>query len=194
MIQIGILAIQGAFIEHKHALDKLNVKSFEIRQKRDLQTPMDGLILPGGESTTMGKLLKDLDIFDVIQDQIKKGLPVLGTCAGMILLANQLTNDEKEHFKTMDIAVERNAYGRQLGSFFTHAKFGGREIPMTFIRAPYIPSYGPNVEVLSIVDNHVVAAKQGNQIATAFHPELTDSTYVHEYFLDIVKTHKSKNQ
>jgi pyridoxal 5'-phosphate synthase pdxT subunit len=192
MITIGILAVQGAFIEHRHIFDKLNVKSFEIRQLKDLSLPMDGLILPGGESTTMGKLLKDLEMFNPLQEKIKNGLPVLGTCAGMILLAKKLTNDEREYFKTMDIAVERNAYGRQLGSFFTFAKFNNIDIPMTFIRAPFIASCGDDVEVLSIVNDHIVASRQGNQIATAFHPELTDSTYVHEYFLELVKKNLSK--
>lgn len=187
MITIGILAIQGAFIEHHHVFKKLGVKTFEIRQLKDLKKGMDGLILPGGESTTMGKLLHDLNLFEPIKDLIVKGLPVLGTCAGMILLAKKLTNDSHIHFQTMDIEVERNAYGRQLGSFFTTALFGEKEIPMTFIRAPYISKVGHNVEILSIVNDRIVAAKEGNQIATAFHPELTDSTYLHEYFLSIVK-------
>lgn len=184
---IGILAIQGAFIEHAKVLAKLGVGSFEIRQKRDLDNPMDGLILPGGESTTMVRLLKDLDMFDSIKESIEKGLPVFGTCAGMILLAKDLTNSNQMSFQTMDISVERNAYGRQLSSFFTHDLFKDVEIPMTFIRAPYVHTYGPNVAVLSIVDQRVVAVREKNQLATAFHPELTDSTYVHEYFLAMIQ-------
>ena len=187
MITIGILAVQGAFIEHKHILEKLGVKTFEIRQLRDLKKGMDGLILPGGESTAMGKLLHDLNLFKPLQDLIQGGLPVLGTCAGMILLAKTLTNDSHIHFQTMDIEVERNAYGRQLGSFFTNALFGEKEIPMTFIRAPYISKVGPQVEILSVVNDRIVAARENNQLATAFHPELTDSTYLHEYFLSMVK-------
>jgi pyridoxal 5'-phosphate synthase pdxT subunit len=186
MITIGILAVQGAFIEHQYVLDKLGVKSFEIRQLKDLKQPMDGLILPGGESTAMAKLLHDLNMFDPLQILIQHGMPVLGTCAGMILLAKRITNQETHHFQTMNIAVERNAYGRQLGSFFTHALFNKVSIPMTFIRAPYIVSCGPGVEVLSIVKDRIVAARQGNQLATAFHPELTESTYIHEYFLSMV--------
>jgi len=187
MITIGILAVQGAFIEHHYILERLGVKTFEIRQLRDLKKGMDGLILPGGESTAMGKLLHDLELFKPLQDLIQEGLPVLGTCAGMILLAKKLTNDSHIHFQTMDIEVERNAYGRQLGSFFTNALFGDTEIPMTFIRAPYISKVGSNVEILSIVNDRIVAAKENNQLATAFHPELTDSTYIHEYFLSIIK-------
>ncbi len=187
MTTIGILAVQGAFIEHAKLLAKLGVKTFEIRQKKDLNQTMDGLILPGGESTTMGRLLHDLEMFDSIKQMIVKGLPVLGTCAGMILLATDLENSEKTYFKTMDIKVIRNAYGRQLGSFFTHAMFGDIEIPMTFIRAPYVASVGKDVEVLATVDGKIVAVRQANQLATAFHPELTDSTVVHEYFLKMIQ-------
>ncbi|MBU1094132.1 MAG: pyridoxal 5'-phosphate synthase glutaminase subunit PdxT [Firmicutes bacterium] len=183
---IGILAVQGAFIEHAKVLAKLNVQTFEIRQKRDLDKKMDGLILPGGESTTMVRLLKDLDMFNSIKESVETGLPVLGTCAGMILLAKGLTNSNQNSLETMDISVERNAYGRQLGSFFTHNLFNGLEIPMTFIRAPYVHSCGQGVETLSIVDDRIVAVRQKNQLATAFHPELTDSTYVHEYFLHMI--------
>jgi 5'-phosphate synthase pdxT subunit len=184
---IGILAVQGAFIEHAKVLSKLGVESFEIRQKKDLNKQMDGLILPGGESTAMGLLLNDLDMFNPIKKMIENNLPVLGTCAGMILLAKHLTGTNQTHFKTMDIEVLRNAYGRQLGSFVTTASFNDQMIPMTFIRAPYVSHTGPDVKVLSIVKEKIVAVQQGNQLATAFHPELTDSTYVHEYFLEMIK-------
>ncbi len=188
MITIGILAIQGAFIEHAHKLAKLGVKTFEIRQKKDLLIPMDGLILPGGESTTMGRLLDDLEMFTPIKNKIEAGFPVLGTCAGMILLAKSLTNSPKTYFETMNINVIRNAYGRQLGSFVTEEKFNDVLIPMTFIRAPYVESVGLDVQTLAIVDGNIVAARQNNQLATAFHPELTTSTYVHEYFIEMIKT------
>lgn len=183
---IGILAVQGAFIEHAKVLAKLGVKSFEIRQKKDLENQMDGLILPGGESTTMVRLLKDLGMFDIIKVKIEQDLPVLGTCAGMILLAKRLTNSNQDSFQTMDISVERNAYGRQLGSFFTYDLFNDKTIPMTFIRAPYVHTCGPEVQILSIVDQKIVAVRQKNQLATAFHPELTDSTIIHEYFLEMI--------
>jgi len=188
MIKIGILAIQGAFIEHAVMLKKLGIESFEIRQKKDLNQHMDGLILPGGESTTMGKLLHDLDMYEELKSRIQKGLPVFGTCAGMILLAKKLTNQETIHFGVMDISVERNAYGRQLGSFFIETEFNHKNIPMTFIRAPYITSMNQGVEILSIVKDRVVAARQKNMLATAFHPELTGSTYVHEYFIKMIQS------
>ena len=191
MIKIGILAVQGAFIEHEVMLKKLGIESFEIRQKKDLNQQLDGLILPGGESTTMGKLLRDLEMFEPIKKLILDGLPVFGTCAGMILLAKKLTNQKDNHFEVMDIAVERNAYGRQLGSFFIEAEFNHQMIPMTFIRAPYIALPGEHVEILSVVHGRVVAARQKNMLATAFHPELTNSTYVHEYFIQMIKNSKT---
>lgn len=186
---IGVLALQGGFEEHIRHLKSLGVEAFEIRKKADLNRPMNGLIIPGGESTTIGKLLKDLDIYDELKNRISKGLPTFGTCAGMILLARTIENSDVVHFGVMDIAVKRNAYGRQLGSFFTNAGFEGiGEIPMTFIRAPYIESVGEGVEVLSVVNGKMVAARQGHLLATAFHPELTDDNRVHRYFIEkIVK-------
>ena len=140
---IGILALQGAFAEHETMLDRLGAAWFEIRQKRDLEKPLDGLILPGGESTVMGKLLRDLDLFETLQEKIRAGLPVYGTCAGLILLADQVEGGIP-CFATMDLTAKRNAYGRQLGSFHTVAQMEGvGEIPMTFIRAPYIAAVGP---------------------------------------------------
>jgi len=136
----------------------------------------------------MGKLLKELDIFDTLQKKIADGLPVYGTCAGMILLANNLSNDKNVYFGTMDITVKRNAYGRQLGSFETVSDVKGiGEVPMVFIRAPYIESVGEGVDVLATVNGNIVAARQDNQLATSFHPELTDDTSVHQYFLDMIK-------
>lgn len=185
---IAILAVQGAFFEHERILDELGVEHFEIRQKSDLDRDFDGLILPGGESTTMGKLLRELDLFDILKKKISDGLPVYGTCAGMILLASKLSNDENVYFGTMDINVRRNAYGRQLGSFEVTAEVSGiGEVPMVFIRAPYIESIGKKAEAIAEVDGNIVAAKQGNQLATSFHPELTDCTKLHEYFIDMVK-------
>lgn len=185
---IAVLAVQGSFFEHEQILKKLGVEYFEIRQKSDLERDFDGLILPGGESTTMGKLLKELDLFDTLKEKIENGLPVYGTCAGMILLSGKLSNDENVYFGTMDITVRRNAYGRQLGSFETVSEVKGiGEVPMIFIRAPYIESVGESVEVLSIVDGNIVAARQGNQLVTSFHPELTDDASVHKYFLNMIK-------
>lgn len=184
--KIGVLALQGAFIEHIQVLQDLGAETVELRQAADLQQELTGLVLPGGESTVQGKLLHDLGMYDSLREQIAAGLPVLATCAGMILLAERLSNDAKVHFATMPITVRRNAYGRQLGSFRTHADFGSLgKIPMTFIRAPYIEQVGEGVQVLSKVGGKIVAAQYGKQLALAFHPELdvAESTAVHEYFL-----------
>lgn len=184
--KIGVLAVQGAFIEHIQVLSSLGVECVELRQAADLEQPLAGLVLPGGESTVQGKLLWDLDMYAALRAKIVAGLPVLATCAGMILLAEKLVNDDKVHFATMPITVRRNAYGRQLGSFRTHADFGALgTIPMTFIRAPYIEKVGAGVKVLAEVDGKIVAAQYGKQLALAFHPELDaqESTAVHEYFL-----------
>ena len=184
--KIGVLAVQGAFIEHIQVLSSLGVECVELRQAADLEQPLAGLVLPGGESTVQGKLLRDLDMYAALRAKIVAGLPVLATCAGMILLAEKLVNDDKVHFATMPITVRRNAYGRQLGSFHTYASCGALdEIPMTFIRAPYIEAVGEGVQVLAKVDDKIVAAQYGKQLALAFHPELdaAESTAVHEYFL-----------
>ena len=189
---IAILALQGAFIEHEKILKKINVDYFEIRKKEDLNKPMDGLIIPGGESTAIGKLLFDLDIFDILKNKIINGLPVFGTCAGMILLAKKIDNQEQTYFATMDIEVMRNAYGRQLGSFYTLGKFDNMEnIKMTFIRAPYVKQVFNDAKVLSIIDNRIVAVRQNNQLAISFHPELTDEVRVHQYFINIIKENKN---
>ena len=187
-MQIGILALQGAFIEHYKMLKSLNVDAFEIRHKKDLDKPMDGIILPGGESTTMYKLLKDLDMFDMIKDKIISGLPVFGTCAGLLLLAKTVHNHTTSYIQTMDIVAKKNAYGRQLGSFKTYGTFGdSKNVPFVFIRAPFIESVGKDVEVLAVVDELIVAARQKNQLATAFHPELTEDLTIHKYFIDMCK-------
>ena len=189
-MQIAVLALQGAFIEHEHMLSALGVDSFEIRQLRDIQRPFDGLIIPGGESTVQGKLLRELGLFEPIRQAISTGLPVFGTCAGLLLLAKEIANDSRVHLATMDICAVRNAYGRQLGSFDTQAAFAGiGVIPMTFIRAPYIGSVWADTQVLAEVDDKIVAARQGNQLATAFHPELTRDLRVHEYFVRMVEQH-----
>ena len=183
---VAILALQGAFVEHGYMLDRLGAEHFEIRQRKDLDRAFDALILPGGESTVMGKLLRELDLFALLQEKIKAGLPVFGTCAGLILLAKEVAED-KTYLGTMDIRVKRNAYGRQLGSFYTETEFKGLgKIPMTFIRAPYIESVTGDAEVLAEVDGKIVAARQGKQLVTAFHPELNEDVSVHKYFLEMV--------
>lgn len=186
-MNIGILALQGAFAEHGAVLKKLGCPSFEIRSRADLKKDFDGLIIPGGESTVQGKLLRELGLFDPLKEKILAGLPVFGTCAGLILLASKISGGGQTHFATMDITVRRNAYGRQLGSFYTEGDFNhAGKIPMTFIRAPCIESASPSVEVLASVEGKIAAARQGNQLVCAFHPELTDDLSVHRYFLEIV--------
>lgn len=168
-------------------LNRLGAEHFEIRQPRDLERPFDGLILPGGESTVMGKLLRDLGLFHPLRDRIAAGLPVFGACAGLILLAKRVEGGAP-CFATMDIAVKRNAYGRQLGSFYTEAPCKGAGIvPMTFIRAPYIASVSGTAQVLAAVDGNIVAARQGNQLVTAFHPELSEDLSVHQSFLHMIR-------
>ncbi|WP_435309022.1 pyridoxal 5'-phosphate synthase glutaminase subunit PdxT [Sebaldella termitidis] len=184
-MNIGILALQGAFKEHKDILDKLEADSYEIRKKSDLKKRPDGLIIPGGESTVIGKLLNDLDMMEELKDMIENGIPVFGTCAGLILLAKKIENDKRIHLGCMNIEVQRNAYGRQLGSFVTEEEFQGiGKIPMVFIRAPYIKSAGNNVKILSEVKGKIIAAEEKNILVTAFHPELTKDTRVHKYFIE----------
>ena len=190
-MKIGILALQGAFAEHERVLERLGVENVELRNLEDFQKyqkELSGLILPGGESTTMGKLLRDQDMLLPIREAILSGLPVFGTCAGLILLAKEITSQEESHLGTMDMVVERNAYGRQLGSFYTEAECKGvGKIPMTFIRGPIISSIGEDVEVLAIVDNQIVAAQEKNMLVTSFHPELNDDVRLHQYFIEMCK-------
>ena len=202
--QIGVLAVQGAFIEHERILQSLGAEVFEIRQLRDLERPIDGLVLPGGESTVQGKLLRDLGLFEPLRKKIVEGLPVLATCAGAILLAEHIAGENKAHFATLPAVIRRNAYGRQLGSFFTESEVAHiGKVPQTFIRAPFFESVGSDVEVLSrtassnaaIVNNaaniannaaQIVAVRYKNQIALSFHPELNSDLRIHQYFLGVV--------
>ncbi len=179
-MRIAVLALQGAFIEHEQMLQRLGAETFEVRQLADWQQPKDGLILPGGESTVQMRLLRQLGLLEPIRQDILDGLPVFGTCAGMILLA-------EGRLGTMDIRVRRNAYGRQLGSFHATGTVEGvgTEVPMTFIRAPYIEEVvSARCWPIATVDGHIVAARQGRQIATAFHPELDGDTRLHRLFLE----------
>ena len=169
-MRIGVLAVQGAFAEHIAAVERSGAEAFEIRQPRDIDGHFDGLILPGGESTVMKKLLHELGLLEPLKKRIESGLPVLGTCAGMILLAKDIDG----------------AYGRQLGSFVCEEKFAGKDIAMRFIRAPYVSEAGERVEVLAVHDGKTVAVRQGNQLAAAFHPELTDDSTVYEMFFGMI--------
>lgn len=195
-IKIGVLAVQGAFAEHRQILEKLGVETFEIRQLRDFKQDFDGLILPGGESTVQGKLLQDLGLFEPLRERIENGLPTFGTCAGLILLAETLSNDGHTYFATTPVTVERNAYGRQLGSFYTEENFEGiGKVPMTFIRAPLIQRASQDVQILATVQNQIVAVRYKNQLAISFHPELNSDLRVHQYFVEeIVKTNQIQSK
>jgi 5'-phosphate synthase pdxT subunit len=191
-MKAAVLALQGAFIEHEQVLHKLGVETVQIRQLKDWTefmspSPLGGvrgrlLVLPGGESTVQMRLLHELGLFEPIRKAISDGLPVLGTCAGMILLSDG-------YLGTMHIRVRRNAYGRQLGSFHTTGAVDGigADVPMTFIRAPYIEKVlADDCSPIAIVDGHIVAARQGNQIATAFHPELDEDLRLHQFLIDMI--------
>lgn len=186
-MRVGVLAVQGAFSEHIARLSHLGAEAFEIRQRRDITEPFDGLVLPGGESTVMKKLLRDFDLYEPLKELICGGLPVLATCAGMILLAREIEGGEPPCFGTMDVTVKRNAYGRQLGSFRCTGDFAGVPIEMPFIRAPYVTRAGNNTEILSEHEGKITAVRQNAQIACAFHPELTDDNTVYEMFLEIIR-------
>lgn len=187
---VGVLALQGAFLEHEQVLKRLEIDFFEIRNLEDMNKAFDGLILPGGESTAMSKLLIELNLLEPLKERIMEGLPVLGTCAGLILLAQEVSNQQVLNLSTMPIRVKRNAYGRQLGSFVTEEIFHEKNrIPMVFIRAPFITEVGEGVKILAKVEENIVAAEYQNQIVTSFHPELTDQNIVHEYFIEKVKNY-----
>ena len=189
---IAVLAVQGAFVEHEKKLEKLGASCLELRKAEDLAQHYDGLVLPGGESTVQGKLLKELGMYDTIKSQIESGMPVLATCAGLILLADNLEGGESGHLQTMPVTVKRNAYGRQLGSFHIEASLQGiGKVPMTFIRAPYVAEAGDGgVQVLATVEDRIVAVKYKNQLALAFHPELDENDEIHKAFLAMCENRK----
>ena len=194
----AVLALQGAFAEHEAMLDALGEPWFELRCGNDLKRSFDRLVLPGGESTTQGRLLRDEGMLGPLKARIEDGMPVLATCAGLILLAKRIVESGAsgpkdarasrfaQHLATLDVTVERNAYGRQLASFHAHAEFAGLgEVPMSFIRAPRIVEVGDGVEPLARVDGAIVAVRAGAQVACAFHPELDGDTRIHELFLGL---------
>ena len=188
-LKIGVLASQGAFIEHIQTLEKLEVEAVPVRLPGELDE-LDGLIIPGGESTTISKLMIAYDLMDKISAMARKSLPVFGTCAGLILMARHITGNGVPSLALMDVTVNRNAFGRQVDSFETDLAIpaiGKKPFHAVFIRAPLIERVEKDVDVLaSLKDGTIVAARQGKMLAAAFHPELTDDTRFHEYFLDIV--------
>ena len=190
----AVLALQGDFAEHEAALRQCGAEVMEIRQRADLQKTFDALVIPGGESTVIGKLLRELELFSPLQKRIRAGLPVFATCAGLILLADRIENDSISYFRTVDVTVRRNAYGRQLGSFHTEGDFAAvGQVPMSFIRAPSIERAGAGVTVLSEFNGKPTAVLQGNQLALAYHPELLADHRILSWFLErIVSRGKSK--
>ena len=191
-MRVGVFALQGDVREHLQLLTSLGVESIEVRNAEQLAS-VDGLILPGGESTTISKLIDIFDLRDDLLAYISKGKPVYGTCAGMIMLATEVLDEAsgQQSLKAMDISVRRNAFGSQLDSFEASIEFAGAQVDVAFIRAPIVERVGENVHILSqLPDGAVVAVRQGNLLATSFHPELTGDSSVHEYFLGMIsKTH-----
>ena len=189
MKKIGVLALQGDFIEHISMFRKLDAEAFPIRLPQQLQD-LDGLVIPGGESTTIAKLMQIYNLTEAIRDLISDGLPVLGTCAGMILLSKSTNPMNSETIGAVNIDVRRNAFGRQINSFETDISIpvlAEEPFRAIFIRAPIITRVGPEVEILAqIEDGKSVAAKQGKRLVCAFHPELTSDTRFHRYFLEVV--------
>lgn len=184
-MKIGVLDIQGSVKEHAQVLQKCGAEVVFVKTSEDL-AEVDGLIIPGGESTTIGKLLRKSGLRDAIISGAKKGLPIWGTCAGAILLAKKISGKEQaDSLKLMDIEIERNAYGRQLDSFESEIEFFGKKIPAVFIRAPKIKNIGKNVKVLARHDGEIVAAREKNLLATMLHPELSSQLHLHRYFLKV---------
>jgi len=178
-VTVGVLALQGGFEAHAKVLARLDIPAREVRTPADLEG-LDALIIPGGESTTIGLGIEREGLAQPLIDFAGSGKPVLGTCAGMITL-------DRDHLGVLDIGVRRNAFGRQLASFEARLSFDGTPIDAVFIRAPWVEEVGDGVEVLAEVDGHPVAVRQGNILAVAFHPELSEETVLHEWLLDRVR-------
>lgn len=187
---IGILGMQGAIAEHQEILLQIpHTKTCIVKTAKDLDC-IDGLILPGGESTAIGKLLDYFSLKEILQQKIISGLPVFGTCAGLILLAKNIENQTNTHLATMDITVKRNGYGSQLDSFSTNLLIPtidkNMPIPLVFIRAPYITETDKDVQILATLDNKIIAVRQKNMLVSSFHPELTCDLRFHQYFLSMI--------
>ena len=190
---IGVLALQGAFREHCWMIERCGVQTVEVRKPQQLDN-IDGLIIPGGESTTIGKLMQEWGLLEKIQDRAEQGMAIYGTCAGMILLAKAIVGSDQPRLGLMDTVVRRNAFGRQQDSFEADLdvpEFGERPMKAVLIRAPYIESAGPTVQVLACVNEKIVIARQGKFLATAFHPELTEDDRVHRYFIKMIEEYNT---
>jgi len=187
-LKIGVLALQGAVAEHIRSIERAGAEAIAVKRVEQLGD-IDGLIIPGGESTTIGKLMRKYDFMDAIRSFSSQGKPIFGTCAGLIVLAERIQGDEEAHLKLMDITVARNAFGRQRESFETDLKVVGIDEPVraVFIRAPLILEVGEGVEVLSTYNDEIVTARQGHLLAASYHPELTDDYRLHAYFIEMVR-------
>ncbi|MBZ9608805.1 pyridoxal 5'-phosphate synthase glutaminase subunit PdxT [Clostridium estertheticum] len=193
-MKIGVLSLQGGVIEHINHINKLGHEGVEIKKIEDIED-IQGIILPGGESTTIGKLLRERNMLMPLREKILSGLPVWGTCAGMILLAKYIEGSDNEYLEIMDIKVKRNAYGSQIDSFKRNVvinEISSEPLPLVFIRGPLITEVSSDVKIICTVDDKIVAAKQNNMFATSFHPELTDSLEVHKYFINMCSSNKIK--
>jgi 5'-phosphate synthase pdxT subunit len=200
-MKIGVLALQGDFREHINSLSDCGVNAVAVKTKEEI-LGIDALVIPGGESTTIAKLARSFDLFDLIKKRISSGMPTYGSCAGMILLADRIEDAivGQESFGGIDMTVRRNAFGRQVDSFETDLKFEGITQPTikaVFIRAPWVEQVGADVQVLAEVNidgaKHPVAVRQGNLLATAFHPELTGDNRIHKFFVEQICTNLVKN-
>lgn len=187
-MKIGVLALQGAVAEHIRSLEAAGAEAVAVKRMEEL-AELDGIVIPGGESTTIGKLIRKYGFLEALQEFSKQGKPLFGTCAGLIILANQIEGQDDAHLQLMDMVVARNAFGRQRESFETDLPIKGIDEPIraVFIRAPLIKEVGSSVEVLSVYNDEIVAARQGHLLACSFHPELTDDYRLHAYFVDMVK-------
>ena len=189
--RVGVLAVQGAFVEHEEALRDVGADTVQVRTATEL-AGVGGLVIPGGESSTLGLVAGESGLLDAIRTAVADGLPVFGTCAGLIMLARTTTAGAQTLIGAMDTVVRRNAFGRQVASFEAPVdmdEVGDEPVPGVFIRAPWIEQAGPDVTVLATYDGHIVAARQGAMLVTAFHPELTDDRRVHALFVDMVRAH-----
>ena len=190
-MQVGVLALQGAFAAHSDCLTSIGVQSVEVRTPEQLSS-VDALLMPGGESSTMSQLLESSGLFDSIAIRIKDGMPVFGTCAGMILLASEILDgrSDQRNFSAIDISVRRNAFGRQVDSFESTISTDVGDFQGVFIRAPRIERVGADVQVLGSIANEPVLVRQGNVLAASFHPELSNDARLHEYFVSITANRK----
>lgn len=187
-MKIGVLALQGAVREHIQILEQLGVEAIPVKRKEQL-LDVDGLIFPGGESTTIGKLLRQYDLVDPIMEMHAEEKPLFGTCAGLILIAKQVVERDEPHLPVLDVTVQRNAFGRQVDSFEADLAIQGvaDDFQAVFIRAPLITTVGKDVDVLATVHDQVVAVRHKHILGISFHPELTDDTRLHAYFIEMVK-------